>query len=319
MIRYIHSGRIAIPRIVTRVIAIAILIVALAWEDGYGAKPTGKTFSSPDEAFAAMVDAMKAGNDKELTAIFGSDSKELFPSPEVTKGEACKRFLRAYEEKKRVEIVGGRKAVLHVGKEDWPWPVPVVKKGQRWQFDTAEGKKEILARRIGRNEMAAVQVCLAYVDAQREYAREHSAARGLSEYAMQFASDKGKKNGLCWETEKGEKQSPLGPELANACKASYSGPQPTEHNEPYHGYFYRILTRQGLHAPGGAYDYVVDDRMVGGFALVAYPASYLSTGIMTFIVNQDGVVYQKNLGKDTTRIAEAMASFDPDKTWIKVD
>jgi len=321
MTLYIHRGRKTQARgIVPLVIAAAMLLIVLAWDYGYAAKTSAKTFSSPDEAFTAMVDAMKAGSDKELAAVFGPDSKELFPAREGTKGETCRHFLRTYEEKHRLEMVGDKKAVLHVGKEDWPWPIPIVKVGQRWQFDTQEGKKEILARRIGRNETAAVQVSLAYVDAQHEYARDHHTAKGLSEYAQKFMSDNGKKNGLCWEVKEGEKQSPLGPEVANACKVSYSASQPgSEYPKPYHGYFYKILTKQGPNAPGGAYDYVVDGKMVGGFALVAYPASYGSTGIITFMVNQDGVVYQKNLGKDTVKRAEAMTSFDPDKTWTRVD
>ncbi len=321
MILYIHRERKTQARwIVPLVIAAVMLLVVLAWDYGYAAKASGKKFSSPDKAFAAMVDAMKAGSDKGLAAVFGPDSKELFPTPEVTKGETCSHFLQAYEEKKRVEMVSDKKAVLHVGKEDWPWPIPVVKVGQRWQFDTQEGKKEILARRIGRNETAAVQVSLAYVDAQHEYALDHSTAKGLSEYAQKFASDNGKKNGLCWEVKEGGKQSPLGPELANACKVNSSASQPgSENPKPYHGYFYKILTKQGPNAPGEAYDYVVDGKMIGGFALVAYPASHGSTGIMTFIVNQDGIVYQKNLGKDTAKVAEAMTSFDPDKTWTRVD
>ncbi|HVO68297.1 MAG TPA: DUF2950 domain-containing protein [Syntrophales bacterium] len=317
MTLYIHREKKVLPGWrVPLVIAAAMLFVVFAGDFSYGAKSIGKMFKSPDEAFTAMVNALKDSNDKQLAAIFGPDSKKLFPMLEGTEGETCGHFLQAYEEKKRIEMVGDKKAVLHVGEKDWPWPIPVVKKGQWWQFDTQEGKKEILARRIGRNETSAVQVSLAYVDAQHEYARDHHTAKGLSEYAQKFASDDGKKNGLCWEVKEGEKQSPLGPEVASACKVSYSG---SGYPKPYHGYFYKILTKQGLNAPGGEYDYVVDGRMVGGFALVAYPASYGSTGIMTFIVNQDGVVYQKNLGKDTAKRAEAMTGFDPDKTWTKVD
>ena len=320
MTLYIHrEKRVLTGWRVPLVIAAAMLLVVFAWNFGYAAKASVKKFSTPGEAFTAMVNALKTGSDKELAAIFGPGSKELFPILEGTEGETCGHFLQAYDEKKRVEMMGDRKAVLHVGKEDWPWPIPVVKKGQLWQFDTEEGKKEILARRIGRNETSAVQVSLAYVDAQHEYARDHSTGKGLGEYAQKFASDEGKKNGLCWEVKEGEKQSPLGPEIANACMIGYSASKPNEYPKPYHGYFYKILTKQGPNAQGGAYDYVVDGKMVGGFALVAYPASYGSTGIMTFIVNQDGVVYQKDLGKDTVKLAEAMTSFDPDKTWTKVD
>lgn len=302
------------------VVAVTLLLVGFSWDYSHAAKLNQKTFGSPDDAFADMVAAIKDGNDKELVAIFGPYGKELFTTEEGMKGETHTRFLKAYEEKKRVELVGDKKAVLHVGKNDWSWPIPVVKVGQRWHFDTQAGKVEILARRIDRNEVSAVQVCLAYVDAQREYVLDHLMAKGVGEYAQKFASDDGKKNGLCWEVEEGGKQSPLGPDLANACKVSYSASKPcSEYTKPYHGYFYKILTKQGLNAPGGAYDYVVDGKMVGGFALVAYPASYGSTGIMTFIVNHDGVVYQKNLGKGTAKSAEAMTIFDPDRTWTKVD
>jgi len=300
-------------------VAFALILFGVILEDTHAAKMNQKTFHSPEDAFADMVAALRDNNEKELVSIFGPYDRDFFMSGKGMEEETCMRFLRAYEEKKRVEMVNDKKAMLHVGKNDWSWPIPVVMVGDRWRFDTQMGKSEILARRIGRNEVAAVQVCLAYIDAQREYALDHRTAKGVGEYAQKFASDEGKKNGLCWDTREEGKVSPLGPEIARACIVSYPGMRPGDKSpEPYHGYFYKILTRQGPNAPGGAFNYVVNGMMVGGFAAVAYPAAYGLTGIMTFIVSQDGVVYQKNLGKGTARIAEAMISFDPDKTWTKV-
>ena len=186
-------------------------------------------------------------------------------------------------------------------------------------FDTKAAKEEMLNRRIGRNELAVVKVCEAYVDAQQEFALMDNDGDGLIEYAQTFRSSPGKRDGLYWETKEGEKPSPLGPFVAKAKTVGYLKQSSGDKPQPYHGYFYKILKGQGDHAQGGAYDYVVKDNMVGGFALVAYPAKYGSTGIMTFIVNQDGVVYQKNLGKNTAKIAEALKLFDPDTTWAKVE
>ena len=298
----------------------ALLLVALGYNQSYAAKPRQETFASSQEAVKAMVDAMKTANTGKLLAIFGPDSKELFSSgDDAADRQAREEFVKAYEVKNRLEVVGKKKVTLHVGKDDWTWPIPIVSTGQRWHFDTKAGRQEILARRIGENELAAIQVCLAYVDAQREYAEDHRTG-GIMEYAQKFLSDSGKTDGLCcWEEKEGGKQSPLGPLVGNACKASYGGVLQAGVPQPYHGYFYKILKKQGKHAPGGADDYVVDGKMIGGFALVAYPARYSSSGIMTLIVNQDGVVYEKDLGKDTEKMAEAMASFDPDETWKKVE
>jgi len=207
------------------------------------------------------------------------------------------------------------KASLNVGNDDWPFAVPVVKKDALWRFDAKAGKEEILARRIGQNELSAIQFCLAYVDAQREYVSKDRDGDGLLEYAQKFASDKGKKNGLFWNTKEGEEQSPLGPIAAAAHKQGYrkKGANP----QPFYGYYYRILQGQGKNAAGGAYDYTVKGNMIGGFALVAYPAKYASSGVMTFIVNHNGVVYEKDLGRNTEKTAQAMKRFDPDSTWKK--
>jgi hypothetical protein len=195
----------------------------------------------------------------------------------------------------------------------------MVKKGETWVFDTKAGNEELLNRRIGRNELNTIQTCLAMVDAQREYAMKDRDSDKLLEYAQKFWSTPGKKDGLYWEAKEGEAQSPLGALAARAVGEGYASRKPGDKPMPYHGYFYRILKAQGKNAPGGAYDYVVKGKMIGGFALVAFPAEYGASGIMTFIVNHDGVVYQKDLGKETGKIAKAMTKFDPDKTWKKAE
>jgi hypothetical protein len=224
------------------------------------------------------------------------------------------RLVQEYEESHSLVMSGETKAVLQVGKDDWLFPIPLVKDQTGWRFDTQAGREEILNRRIGRNELAAIEVCRAYVDAQREYYLRNPQGDALLQYAQQFASAEGKRDGLYWATEPGEEASPLGPLVANARGGGYrkgEGGKPV----PYHGYYYRILKAQGPDAPGGAYDYVVDGQMLGGFALVAYPASWGNSGVMTFIVNHDGVVYQKYLGPNTAAVARAMTRFSPDSTW----
>jgi hypothetical protein len=298
-------------------IIMAAIMSVFAVNPGYAAKIQQQKFTSPDSAFGTMITAVKAGDSQKLAAIFGPGSKDIFSADQADE-ERRERFVKAYEEKHRLEMVGQDKVILHVGNNDWPWPVTLVKKAHGWRFDTVTGIKEIIARRIGHNEVSAVQVCLAYVDAQSEYAKEHT-DNGLAEYAQQMISDPGKKNGLLWESKNGENASPLGPLIAGACKNPKKELQTGLEIRPYHGYFYKILKSQGKDAVGGAYSYIVDGKMIGGFALVAYPAQYGSSGITTFIVNQQGVVYQKDMGKDTQGLAEAKAGFSPDATWKKVD
>jgi hypothetical protein len=209
---------------------------------------------------------------------------------------------------------------LVVGSNDWPFPIPLVKKSEGWIFDTDKGREEILNRRIGQNELAAIQVSLAYVDAQREYAMKDRDGDGILEYARRFRSDAGKKNGLYWERKADEEQSPFGPIVVRAQKTGYAarGTGASQTTAPYHGYFYKILERQGKDAAGGAYSYLVKGKMIGGFALVAYPAQYGNSGVMTFIVNYEGTMFQKNLGKNTTTTASAMTEYNPDSTWSEV-
>jgi hypothetical protein len=302
-------------------VAVATLIIVLSVPlQGYAAQAREKVFASPEEAVKALVDAVKAENMAELSAIFGPAGKEVLSSGDAIADKAGReKFVKAYEMKNALIREGDAKVVLQIGTEEWPFPIPIVKRGEKWSFDTRKGKEELINRRIGRNELSAIQVCLAYVDAQREYALKDQDRDGLPEYAQKFRSDPGKKNGLYWEAKAGEGQSPLGPLFAAAQEKGYTVKQTGNKPAPYHGYYYRILTAQGKSAPGGAFDYVVRGNMIGGFALVAYPAKYGSSGIMTFIVNHDGVVYEKNLGKSTEKTAMAMKLFNPDQTWKKVE
>jgi len=278
-----------------------------------------RAFASPEEAVKALVEAFKANDVKALETIFGPGSKDLVSSGDpVADQSARERFVKLYDEKNRLEQTAD-KAVLSVGNADWPSPIPIVKKDGLWRFDAEAGKEELLARRIGRNELSAIKACLAYVDAQREYALKDRDGDGLLEYAQKFRSDPGKKNGLYWEVKAGEGQSPLGPLFAAAQEKGYTGKAAGGNPVPYYGYYYRILYGQGKNAQGGAYDYMVKGNMIGGFALVAYPAKYASSGVMTFIVNHDGVVYQKDLGRNTEKAAKGMKLFDPDSSWKKVE
>jgi len=275
-----------------------------------------RAFASPEEAVKVFVEALKSNDAKAVEAIFGPGSRDFLLSGDPVADKAVReQFLSRYGEKNRLEVTGA-KATLSIGNDDWPFAVPLVKKEGFWYFDTKQGRKEILARRIGQNELSAIQVCLAYVDAQREYFLKDRDDDGLLEYAQKFRSDEGKKNGLYWKVKAGEEQSPLGPIAAAAQKQGYrkTGEKP----QPFYGYYYRILTGQGKNAQGGAYDYMVKGNMIGGFALVAYPAKYASSGVMTFMVNHDGAVYQKDLGRNTEKAAQAMTLFNPDSTWKKV-
>jgi hypothetical protein len=299
---------------------IAAVMLAGFYQSAFAAEANQKTFKSPGEAVKALSDAVKGNDEKGLLAIFGPAGKELISSGDEVADQAGRgRFVKAYEEMNKLVNENDDKIILHVGSEDWPFPIPLVKKGENWFFDTVAGREEILNRRIGRNELNAIQVCLAYVDAQREYVLKDRDGDRLLEYAQKFISSKGKKNGLYWEAKEGEKLSPLGPLVAKAAKEGYIGRKPVGKHTPYHGYYYKILKAQGKNAPGGEYDYIVKDKMIGGFALVAYPAEYGNSGVMTFIVNHDGVVYEKDLGKETEKIATAMKKFDPDKTWKKAE
>ena len=279
--------------------------------------PQQKSFSSPEDAVKATIQAARDNNDKEMIAIFGPGGKDLiFSGDPVADKERRAKFVQAYDEKSSL-VAQGENRILVIGKSDWPFPIPLVKKGEGWIFDTEKGRQEILDRRIGENELFTIQALLAVVDAQREYATKDRDKNALLEYAQKFISDPGKRNGLYWQTKAGEPESPLGPIMARARTEGYQGKPASGAPVPYHGYYYRILTGQGKNAPGGAYSYLVKGKMIGGFAVVAYPAQYGNSGVMTFIVNHEGKVYQKDLGKNTAAIAQSMKEYNPDKTWTE--
>ncbi len=271
-----------------------------------------KMFGSPDDALKALVAAVRDNNDKELVAILGPGSGDLISSGDTVDDKRGKeRFLKAFDEKNSIEASGDNKALIHFGSQDRIFPIPLVKKGSQWFFDTKAGKEEVLCRRIGRNELNVIDVLKAYSDAQREYASRDRDGDGILEFAQRLVSAKGKKDGLYWEAKEGEEESPFGPLIAKASAEGYK-------EQPFHGYYFRIIKAQGRNAKGGAFDYVARGNMVLGFGLMAYPAKYGSSGIMTFIVNQEGVIYQKDLGRNT-RKAIAGLRYDPDKTWKKAE
>ena len=297
---------------------VTILLALAACQLSLAATPAKqKSFATPEEAVKAVIAAARANNEKELVAILGPQIKELISSGDpVADQQRNERFIKAYDEKNRL-VADGANMILVVGNNDWSLPIPLTKKGDGWIFDTDKGKDEIINRRIGQNELDAIQVCLAYVDAQREYALKSRDGGGLRGYAQKIRSDAGKKNGLYWEAKAGEEQSPLGPLAARARSEGY-GQSANDKPVPYRGYYYRILTAQGKDAPGGAHSYIVKGKMIGGFALVAYPAEYGNSGVMSFIVNHEGKVFQKDLGKNTTAAATAMKEYNPDSTWTEV-
>ena len=278
---------------------------------------TQKTFASSDDAGKALVEAAKAGNRDALVAIFGPGSQDIIFSGDTAQDKTSfENFAGAYATMNRWRKQTDGSEVLIVGADNNPFPIPLKKKGSgQWYFDTTAGKDEILSRRIGGNELAAMEVVAAMTDAQAEYfSQRHD---GAPQYAQKFISDGGKQNGLYWKSPEGQPKSPLGPLAAYAATTEGFTPEAGK-QQPFHGYFYRILTKQGAAAKGGAKDYIVNGKMTGGFAFVAYPEKYGDTGITTFIVDQTGVVYEKNLGKDTIEQAKAMTEFNPDKTWSLV-
>jgi hypothetical protein len=273
-----------------------------------------QTFKSPEEASETLAAALRAGDQKALVDVLGPGSLDVITSgDDVDDQNLRKAFLAAYDLRHSVKTEGDKPATLLIGQDDYPFSIPIAKKDGKWSFDIAGGREELLARRIGRNELAAIQVCLAFFDAQNEYAAM-TKVNNLSVYAQRVVSTPGTKNGLYWPTAPGEAKSPLGEEVALATLRGVR----VGSGEPYHGYFYKILTRQGPKAPGGEHDYVVDGKMIGGFALVAWPATYGNSGITTFMTSYDGEVYQKDLGPDTSKAAQKITAFNPDDSWKKV-
>jgi len=276
-----------------------------------------QSFKSPEDAAEALASATKDNWPKGVISVLGPDAAEIVSSGDTVADQAMReKFLAAYQAKHQVTMLGDDKAAVIIGTEDFPYPIPLTRKGAAWRFDTAAGRLEILYRRIGRNELNAIQSCLAYVDAQNEYANKDRTGAGSATYAQRIVSRPGKKDGLYWPSAPGEEESPLGELVAHATTEGYAvGAGRT----PFHGYYFKILTRQGPMAAGGEVDYIVRGNMIGGFALVAYPAEYGNSGVMTFVVNYAGTVFQKDLGDRSERIAERMSSFNPDQTWKKVD
>ncbi len=304
-----HNWR---ERLLGTILSLALIAMAPVAQAATAAQ---KSFASPETGITALVEAVKANDQPMLRGILGPHGKKLISSGDtVADQQSREAFIKAYNEANKIVFEGETQAVLVIGQDEWPMPIPLVKSPAGWHFNSPQGEKEILTRRIGRNELAAIQVCLAIVDAAHEYAALDVDGDRIPEYAPQFVSTPGKHDGLYWQTKENEPPSPLGPLLAAATREGYTD-SVSKPLAPYHGYFYRILTKQGSDAPGGAHDYLIRGHMIGGFAVIAYPARYGVSGIMSFLVNQDGVVYEQNLGKNTTAIASKMTTFNPDASW----
>ncbi len=293
--------------------ALALCILGLSAGAAAQTTTSQRTFASPDEAVNALIQAAKKGDRASVLAILGKGAQGALSSGDAVADRAgTERFVARFEKKHAVVLDGDSRAKLTVDTDDWPFAFPLVKTEKGWRFDTVAGNNELLARRIGDNELSVMNVLLAIVDAQREYATEDRDGDGALEYAPKFASTAGKKDGLYWRTKAGEAPSPLGDLVARAAGEGYkkeAGPQ------PYHGYYFRLLKGQGANASGGAYDYTVKGRTIGGFGVIAYPAKYANSGVMTFIVNHDGIVSEKDLGPDTANLARAITRFDPGPDW----
>ena len=306
----------------TVLLVTVLLVTAASQFPAAAAETKPRTFPTPEEAASALAAACKSADSKAIFEVLGSSAKPIITSGDpVADRETREHFVEKYEESNSLAKTGDATAVLQIGKDNWPFPIPLVKTDGGWRFDVDAGKEEILNRRIGRNEHDAIEVCLAYVDAQREYYLRNPDGDKLLHYAQKGASTAGKRDGLYWETKEGEEPSPFGPLFADAQTRGYAPAQKgaSGKRQPYYGYYYRLLTAQGPDASGGAYDYVVQGKMIGGFGLVAYPAKYGNSGVMTFIVNHDGVVFQKDLGPKTAATAQAMKAFNPDASWTRVE
>jgi hypothetical protein len=295
------------------VAAVAILVVA-CFSGASAAQQLGqKTFSSAEEASNALVKAAQSNDEKAMLDILGADGKQIVSSgDEAEDAENRTNFVEKYQEMHRLVKEANGTIVLYIGAKNWPTPIPLVNKGGSWYFDTEAGKKEILYRRVGRNEMSTIRVCQELVAAEKEYSAQHG------EYAQKIFSDEGQRNGLYWKAAAGEPLSPVGPLVAAAVTESYATSRDSAPT-PYRGYYYHVLVRQGKNRSGGAKSYSVNGKMTGGFAFVAYPAEYRSSGVMTFVVGEDGVVYQKDFGKKTEGVAKAMKEYNPNSGWEKAE
>jgi len=305
----------ALPRLAT--LAVALLLTALFSARSRAQEKGQKTYPSAEAASAALFMALEADSEKALLDVLGQDAKPIISTGNVSEdSERHAEFVRRYLEMHRLVNEPDGTTTVYIGAENWPVPIPIVQKAGVWYFDTDAAKQEILFRRIGHNELSAIRVCQELVAAQKEYAAEHN-----NVYAAKIASDADQQNGLYWPVNGEKHESPIGPLVAEASVGDGAGSAPSGSNAPlpFHGYFFRVLTRQGKDAPGGAADYIVNGKMTGGFAFLAYPAEYRETGVTIFIVGQDGVVYQKNLGEKTAELATAIKEYDPDSTWEKAE
>lgn len=296
-------------------VLILMMIVAAVAQTACSRSPQQKDFASADEAVQALVTAARSGNTRALLEVLGADAEPTIDSGDpVADRNARARFVQEYELEHALDADAAGMTTLQVGVDKWPFPFPLVQRDNRWRFDSSAGADEIINRRVGRNELHTIQSCLAFVDAEREYYSSNPQQEPMLQYAQKLQSSDGKKDGLYWPTAGDEPQSPLGEQFARARSEGYFR-DGASRSAPYHGYVYRLLTAQGPHAAGGAYDYLVGDRMLGGFALIAFPAEYGNSGVVTFIVNHDGVVFSKDLGPETAEAANAIALFDPDGSW----
>jgi len=300
-------------------VAAIALAAAVSWPPLAKAQSPGRTFASAEDAVRALAAAVKSGQLEEVIAIFAPDGQDLAASSDPATGRRNREvFMVAFAEGWRLVNQTANRKTLVIGNEAWPFPVPLVKQGGRWRFDTAAGKEEVLARRIGRNELAVIAICRTYVSAQVQYAKAGHDGKRAGLYAKAFNSDPGKQNGLYWPPVHGKPRSPLGDLVAQAAEEGGPIGGNREPPSPFHGYYFKILTGQGAHAPGGARSYVVDGEMSGGFALVAWPTQYDATGVMTFLVSMDGVIRQKDLGTGSDAAARAMTVYDADASWVEV-
>jgi hypothetical protein len=314
-------------------LAAAAILSVPSW--GHAQTPGQSTFNSSDEALQVLVSAATAKDRTALGKVFGSEYDKLLSGDQVEDDKDLSDFSAAVQESAKLQKDSDSKVTVVVGKDSWPTPIPIVQKDGKWFFDTKTGLDEVLNRRIGENELSAIETCRAYAVAQWEYYTEGDWDHdGVIEYAQHFISSPGKHDGLYWETAEGAKLSPLGKFVAAARADGYrpndqtpgaagkGGSEkeaPSLEHAPFHGYYVKILTRQGVHAPGGKYSYIINGNMIAGYALVAYPAKWGNSGVMTFIVNQTGRVYEKNLGANTAKIAAALTEYDPDPTWKRVE
>ena len=301
---------------VSKIATISVMLIAGFPAAALAQQAGQKTYASPEEASQALFTAAQKNDEKAVLEVLGPDGKAIIESGDAKEDTAAREnFVEKFKVMHRLVEEPDATTTLYIGAENWPTPIPLVNRAGKWYFDTEAGRQEILFRRIGKNELSAIRVCEEMVSAQKEY----FAKDGNNEYAAKFVSDAGKHNGLYWPAEGNQAASPVGPLVANAGSEGGLGKDSSTGAEPFRGYYFRILDRQGKKATGGEMNYIADGKMTKGFAFVAYPAAYRDSGVMTFVVNQDGIVYEKDLGKQTVEKAKSMKSYDPDPSWKKSD